>query len=92
MNVKDCLMTMNWMTFYDTYTVLSARWKSCVEYIGPKVFHYGLKMEKLGSKEMVFVLEHDAKIVLGDCITFMTREMKLDPSSKWFGWKLICLE
>ena len=87
-NAKDCLMTMNWLTCYDTYPVLSARWKRSVEYIGPRVIEYGLLMAKLGRKKIVFALKDDVKIGRSvDGVTFMTREMRLDPSSKWFDWK-----
>ena len=40
--LKDCLMAMNWLTCYDTYPVLSARWSYCEEYIGPHVIEYGM--------------------------------------------------
>ena len=40
--LKDCLMAMNWLTCYDTYPVLSARWGYCEEYIGPHVIEYGM--------------------------------------------------
>ena len=87
-NAKDCLMAMNWLKGYDTYPVLSARWESCEEYIGPKVIEHGFKMAKLARKKIVFALEHDVEIGRSvDCVTFMTREMRLDPSSEWFDWK-----
>ncbi|KAL7529872.1 hypothetical protein ACHAXR_003199 [Thalassiosira sp. AJA248-18] len=85
---KDCLMTMNWLTGYDVYPVLSARWGYCEEYIGPKVWDYCDKMATLARKKIFFELAHD--IELGrtvDCATFMTREMRLTPSSDWFDWK-----
>ena len=87
-NYKDCLMTMNWMFLYDTYPVLTARWKYCEEYIGDKVIEYGLKMAKLGRKKIIFALNHKIKIGRTvDCVTFMVQEMRLDPSAKWFDYK-----
>ena len=85
---KDCLMTMNWLTCYDTYPVLSARWGQCEEYIGPKVIEYGYKMAALARKKIIFELEHDVEVGRSvDCFTCMTREMRQDPSSEWFDWK-----
>lgn len=87
---KDCLMTMNWLFLYDTYPVLSPRWKQCEEYIGDKVIEYGLMMAELGIKKIIFKLDDTRKLKLGrslDCVTFMIQEMRLDPSSKWYDYK-----
>ena len=85
---KDCLVAMNWLTCYDTYPVLSARWGYCEEYIGPKVIEYGMMMAKLAREKIVFSLEHDIELGRSvDCATFMVREMRLNPSSEWFDWK-----
>ena len=85
---KDCLMTMNWLTLYDAYPILTARWKSCEEYIGPKVIKYGMKMAKLAEKIITFRRKHSLEISKSvDCATFMVQEMRLDPSSEWFDWK-----
>ena len=85
---KDFLMTMNWLALYETYIVLSGRWKYCEEYIGSKVIEYGFKMAKVARKKIVFGLKHN--IDLGrtvDCCTFMAQEFRLDPSTKWFDYK-----
>jgi len=87
-NFKDCLMAMNWLTCYDTYPVLSARWQRCEEYIGSKVIEYGFKMAALARKKIKLELAHDVEIGWSvDCFTCMAREMRLDPSSEWFDWK-----
>ena len=85
---KDCFMTLNWLCLYDTYPVLSARWKCSEEYIGPKVIENGTKMAKLARKKIRFELEHVTELGRTvDCATFMIQEMRLDPNSKWFDWK-----
>lgn len=85
---RDCFMTLNWLCLYDTYPVLSPRWKRCVEYIGPKVIDYAKKMAKLAMKKIIFELEHDVELGRTvDCSTFMIYEMRLDPNTKWFDWK-----
>lgn len=56
---KDCLMTMNWLYLYDTYPVLSGRWKYCEEYIGAKVIEYGKKMAVIARRKIVFELKDD---------------------------------
>ena len=85
---RDCFMTLNWMCLYETYPVLSARWKRSEEYIGGKIIECSMKMAVLARKKISFKLTHD--IELGrtvDCATFMIHEMRLDPNSKWFDWK-----
>lgn len=85
---KDCLMTMNWLYLYESYPVLSGRWKYCEEYIAQKIMDYGDKMAKVAMKKIDFQLKD--KVNLGravDCATFMVQEMRLDPSSKWFDYK-----
>ena len=74
-------MTLNWLCIYDTYPVLSARWKRSEEYIGQKIIEYGMKMTALTKKKIYFKLTHD--IELGrtvDCSTFMIHEMRQDPT------------
>mmetsp|Transcript_29704 Transcript_29704/g.50651 ORF Transcript_29704/g.50651 Transcript_29704/m.50651 type:complete len:114 (-) Transcript_29704:519-860(-) len=85
-------MTMNWLYLYDTYPVLSGRWKYCEEYIGAKVIEYGKKMAVIARRKIVFELKDDVEIGRTvDCSTFMIHEMRLDPSSKWFDWKVSLL-
>ena len=85
---KYCLLTMNWLFGYDTYPVLSGRWDYCEETIGEIVIKYGLMMANIGRSKIVFQLNDD--IELGrtvDCATFMTNEMRQDPSSIWYDPK-----
>ena len=85
---KDCLLTMNWLALYETYIILSGRWKYCEEYIGSKVIDYATKMAKVARKKIIFELEHNienGRTV--DCSTFMVQEFRLDPSIKWFDYK-----
>ncbi|KAL7533034.1 hypothetical protein ACHAXR_006065, partial [Thalassiosira sp. AJA248-18] len=85
---KDCLMTMNWLNLYETYPVLSGRWKYCEEYIGSKVLDYAEKMAVVARKKIVFDLKHGIEGGRSlDCSTFMVQEFRLDPSSKWFDYK-----
>jgi hypothetical protein len=85
---KDALMTMNWLYLYDTYPVLSGRWKCCEEYIGSKVIEYGMYMANLGRKKIIFELNNDVELGRTvDCSTFMVQEFRLDPSSEWFDHK-----
>ena len=86
---KNCLMTMNWLYLYDTYPVLSGRWKYCEEYIGENVIKYGKMMAHIGRRKVVFELKDDVELGRTvDCCTFMIHEMRLDPSSQWFDWKV----
>ena len=87
-NYKDCLMTMNWLFLYESYPVLTARWKYCEEYIGDKVIEYGMKMAKVGMKKITFNLKQHVKLGRTiDCCTFMCFEMRQDPSTEWFDYK-----
>ena len=58
---KDCLMTMNWLTLYETYIILSGRWKYCEEYIGSKVMGYGMLMARVVIKKIAFELNDDVE-------------------------------
>lgn len=87
-NFKDFLMTMDWIFGYETYQKLSKRWNRCVEYIGPKVIEYGLKMAKVAKKKIIWELKHDVNFGRTvDCVTFMCNEMRQDPSTAWFDYK-----
>ena len=88
-NVKEFLMALNWLFLYDTYPVLSGRWKFSEEYIAKSVVEYRFLIAKLSWKKIVFELMH-GNLRLGrtvDCCNFMIQEMRLDPSSKWFDHK-----
>lgn len=86
---KDYLMALNWLCLYDTYPVLSARWKRCEEYIGPKLMVYLNMMAVIAQEKIYWPIEGD-DIELGrsvDCCTFMMQEFRLSPSTKWFDYK-----
>ena len=81
-------MTLNWLTLYATYPVLSGRWGCCENYIGNTLIDYGMKMTKLARKKITFALEHDIELGCSvNCATFMTHEFRLDPSAGWFDYK-----
>ena len=85
---KYALMTLNWYYLYDTYPVLSGRWKYCEETIGKQLMAYGEKIRAVVVKKIVFELK--VKKSIGrtvDCTTFKCFEMRLDPSNKWFDYK-----
>lgn len=87
-NVKEFLMALNWLFLYDTYPVLSGRWKFCEEFIMKSVAEYGSFIEVLSKKKIVFDLKHDIKLGRSvDCCNFMIQEMRLDPHSKWYDHK-----
>lgn len=86
--IKEFLMTMNWLFLYETYPVLSGRWKISEETIAKKVVSIGLLIAKLSREKIVFELEHPIKIGRTvDCVNFTCQEMRLDPSSKWYDHK-----
>ena len=85
---KGLLMALNWLFLYETYPVLSGRWKFAEEYIAKLVVEYSLLIAKLSREKIVFELKDN--IALGrtvDCVNFTCQEMRLDPSSKWFDHK-----
>ena len=87
-NVKEFLMALNWLFIYDTYPVLSGRWKFSEEFIMKSVADYESLIEVLSKKKIVFELKHDLKLGRSvDCCNFMIQEMRLDPSSKWYDHK-----
>ena len=55
---KNYLLTMNWLFLYDTYPILSGRWKYSEEFIGRTVMRYGMLMATVGRRKIVFELEH----------------------------------
>ena len=88
-NYRDCFMTLNWLTLYEVYPVLSARWKRREEYIGSKIIECGMKMANFAREKIIyFELKHDVQMGRTvDCVTFEIYEMRQDPNSKWFDWK-----
>lgn len=49
---KDCLLTLNWLYLYESYPVLSGRWKYCQEYIAKTVMIYGFMMARVAKKKL----------------------------------------
>ncbi|KAL7532717.1 hypothetical protein ACHAWF_009526, partial [Thalassiosira exigua] len=87
-NFKDSLMTLNWLYLYDTYPVLSARWKQCEEYIGSKVIDYGNKMAHIARMKIHFEIAHNIENGRSlDTASFQAREMRKTPHSEWYDWK-----
>lgn len=87
-NVKEFLMALNWLFLYDTYPVLSGRWKFSEEFIMKSVAAYGSSIEVLSKKKIIFTLKHDVKLGRSvDCCNFTIQEMRLDPNSKWYDHK-----
>ena len=92
MAYKDCLMAMNWLYLYDTYPVLSARWKLCEEKIGPTVLYHGKLIANLVKKKIQYRFKHKDlthKLTV-DGVIFNTNEFWLDPSSEWYNPKGNC--
>jgi hypothetical protein len=92
MDLKDALMTLNWLKGYDTRPVLAGRWGSCEEYIGPKVKEYAKMIQSLKTKKIRFG-EFDPDeiyIITVDGVHFVTNEFRLDPSGKWYDHKRNC--
>lgn len=87
-NVKEFLMALNWLFLYDTYPVLSGRWKFSEEFIMKSVANYVSLMEELSRKKITLELKHDLRLGRSiDCCNFMVQEMRLDPNSKWYDHK-----
>ena len=87
-NAKEFLMALNWLFLYDTYPVLSGRWKFSEEFIMKSVADYASLIEVLSKNKIVFDLMHDLKIGRSvDCCNFTIQEMRLDPNSKWYDHK-----
>ena len=86
---KVCFITFNWMTLYEVYPVLSARWKRSEEYIGSKIIECCMKMADFARNKIIrFALKHPVEIGRTlDCANFMIQEMRQDPHTKWFDWK-----
>ena len=81
-------MTMNWLYLYETYPVLSARWKYSENTIGDKVIDYATKMYKVALQMIKFGLKCRRRFGRTvDCCTFTVQEMRQDPSSEWFDYK-----
>lgn len=87
-SAKGLLMALNWLFLYETYPVLSGRWKFSEEYIAKSVVEYSLLIAKLSRQKIRFELNHNIKLGRTvDCVNFTIQEMRLDPDSKWFDHK-----
>lgn len=87
-NIKDFLMTVNWLKEYSVYEVLAGRWRCCEEYVGPTVKKYGRMMQSF-KDEKIKLRFGSGRVLVGslDCVTFTCTEMRLDPSSIWYDQK-----
>ncbi len=85
---KDGLMTMNWLFLNNKQSVLSRRWGCYKEYIGPTVKQYATMIQYLKSKKIKLGFRHDQRIKASiDCSNYITNELCLNPSGKWFDHK-----
>jgi hypothetical protein len=88
-NLRDFLMTLNWLKLYDTQHVLAGRWGLHEETISMKLIDYtkliqGLKEEKISwgdfHKDEVFVISIDG-------VHFRIFEPRGDPGAHWYDHK-----
>ena len=61
-SAKDILLTFNWLFLYDTYPVLSARWKQSEEYVGSVVIKVGFKMAEFVRGKISLHLSVDIEV------------------------------
>jgi hypothetical protein len=86
---RHLLLTMNWLTLYDIYIVLSGRWGYHHDSIARIVFE-GTRMLQSFLKDKVglHLVDMTAKVPLTmDTVNFTTYEIRTDPSSKWYDPK-----
>ena len=89
-DVKNLLMTLNWLKGYDNLHVLAGRWDRGENYIGKKVEVYTKRIQSLKEHKIQFkfeTTEHHTFIASYDTVNFKTTEYRLDPSNKWFDFK-----
>jgi len=86
---KHLLLTMNWLTLYDIYIVLSGRWGYHHDSIGSIVFECTRMLQSfLKDKVGLHLVDMTAKVPLTmDTVNFTTYEIRTDPSSKWYDPK-----
>ena len=83
------LITMNWLTLYDKYLVLSGRWGYHPDTIGPLVWRYARMIQSfLNDKVGLHHVDMDTAIPLSlDTATFTVNEIRTDPNSRWYDHK-----
>ena len=69
--------------------MLAERWSFCEDYIGRKVKECGAMIASLMSTKIKLSFENTNRVFVSsfDCVKFLIREPRLDPSSKWFNHK-----
>ncbi|KAL7452837.1 hypothetical protein ACHAWC_004556 [Mediolabrus comicus] len=83
------LITMNWLTLYDTYLVLSGRWGLHHDTIGKLVWQYARMIQSfLNDKVGLHHVDMGTAIPLTlDTVTFTVNEIRTDPNSRWYDHK-----
>jgi len=83
------LITMNWLTLYDTYLVLSGRWGLHHDTIGKLVWRYARMIQSfLNDKVGLHHVDMAPAIPLTlDTVTFIVNEIRTDPNSRWYDHK-----
>ncbi len=83
------LITMNWLTLYDTYLVLSGRWGLHHDTIGKLVWRYARMIQSfLNDKVGLHHVDMGTAIPLTlDTVTFTVNEIRTDPNSRWYDHK-----
>ena len=83
------LLTMNWLTLYDKYLVLSGRWGYHHDTIGPMVWRYARMIQSfLKDKVGTHLVDMSIPIPLSlDTVNFTVNEIRTDPHSKWYDHK-----
>ena len=86
---KDLFMTLNWLKTYSVSHVMAAIWGPCEEYINPVLEDYIAKFASLKEGKIRLDRFNDETIIVFsiDACHFMTDEMALTPSSRWYDHK-----
>ena len=86
---KDIFMTLYWLKTYSVAHVMSAIWGPCEEYINPVLEDYIAKFASLKEGKIRLDRFNDETIIVFsiDACHFMTDEMALDPSTRWYDFK-----
>ena len=86
---RNLLLTMNWLTLYDKYVVLSGRWGLFHDTIGPIVIKCTQMIQSfLNDKTGLHLVDMNVDIPLTlDTSNFSINEMRSDPHSKYFNPK-----
>ena len=86
---KDVFMTLNWLKTYSVSHVMAAIWGPCEEYINPVLEDYIAKFASLKEGKIRLDRFNDETIIVFsiDACHFMTDEMALTPSTRWYDFK-----